>query len=110
MTSGSSALSSLPIPPGTSDDSSLSATLVSGGMTFNGLPFPPNPYASSSSGDIGSPHHLHHHHQHHQHGNPLSSPPTSNRALVAASASSGARKHQSLSIAINRGHPRSSNE
>ncbi|KAJ2584414.1 hypothetical protein GGH95_000394 [Coemansia sp. RSA 1836] len=108
MTSGSSALSSLPIPPGTSDDSSPSATLVSSGMTFNGLPFPPNPYASSSSGDIGSPHHLHHHHQH-QHGNPLSSPPTSNRALVAA-ASSGARKHQSLSIAINRGHPRNSNE
>ncbi|KAJ2910559.1 hypothetical protein GGI21_000750 [Coemansia aciculifera] len=84
--------SSLPIPPGSSDDSSVNAALASS-MSFNGLPFPPNPYASSSSGDMGSPHHLH--------GNPLSSPPISTRA---ATSSSGARKHQSLSIAINRGH------
>ncbi|KAJ2746576.1 hypothetical protein GGI20_001225 [Coemansia sp. BCRC 34301] len=86
----SSGSSSLPIPPSSSDDPSLNAALASG-MPFNGLSFPTNSYASSGSGDIG---------------NPLSSPPISNRAVAA---SSGARKHQSLSIAINRGHHSRSN-
>ncbi|KAJ2805831.1 hypothetical protein H4S07_003931, partial [Coemansia furcata] len=87
----SSGLSSLSIPPGSADDPSLNAALASG-MPFNGLTFPQNPYASSVGSDINSPHHLH------QHANTLSSPPISSRAAV------GARKHQSLSIAINRAH------
>ncbi|KAJ1824835.1 hypothetical protein LPJ60_000444 [Coemansia sp. RSA 2675] len=97
MASGST-LSSLPIPPGTSDDpSSLNAALT-GGMAFNGLTFPQNPYASSVGSDINSPHHLH------QHANSLSSPPISSRAAA------GGRKHQSLSIAINRANHSRNNE
>ncbi|KAJ2454947.1 hypothetical protein EV183_001208 [Coemansia sp. RSA 2336] len=83
------ALSSLPIPPGSEGPSTFNAALA-GGMTFGGMNIQHSaclPHGNSTSGSDTNfaPSH-----------NPLS-PPTTGRA--------GARKHQSLSIAIGRdGH------